>query len=135
MRPPWQSLYLISAGSLLCAFAVALGAFGAHVFAPTFTQLELDTYRTAVQYQFMHAIGMILAGVLARWLERSSLCAAAGFAFLIGVFLFSFSLYALVLFDLKWLGAIAPAGGLAFMVGWSLLMWACYSGWSGNSGR
>lgn len=130
MRATWQPLYLISAGALLCAFAVALGAFGAHVFRQILNEPDFDTFRTGVEYQFLHALGMIASGMLARSLRRSRACAWAGFAFLAGILLFSFSLYALSVFGQKWLGAVAPAGGLAFMLGWLLLVWAAQGGWS-----
>ena len=113
----------------MCAFAVALGAFGAHVFQSTFTQLELDTYRTAVLYQFVHGLGMIVAGLLCRFLSRKTPCAIAGACFLFGIVLFCFSLFGLTIFDLKWLGVVAPVGGLLFMAGWCLLVWASYGGW------
>jgi uncharacterized membrane protein YgdD (TMEM256/DUF423 family) len=129
MKAPWQSLYFVSAGALMCAFAVALGAFGAHVFQPTFTQLELDTYRTAVLYQFVHGFGMVLAGLLCRFLKRKAPCAWAGALFLLGIVVFCFSLFAITIFGAKALGAVAPIGGLCFMAGWCLLVWASYGGW------
>eukprot|EP01127_Copromyxa_protea_P006236 TRINITY_DN16055_c0_g1_i1.p1 TRINITY_DN16055_c0_g1~~TRINITY_DN16055_c0_g1_i1.p1 ORF type:complete len:113 (+),score=22.62 TRINITY_DN16055_c0_g1_i1:1-339(+) len=102
-------------GCFSCALAVTLGAFGAHGLKKHVEPAMLEVWSTSVNYHFIHAFGMILNALAPRTSER------AGLAFLIGSCLFSGSLYALVLSQKKWLGAITPFGGLSFIAGWVLL--------------
>lgn len=99
--------------------AVGLGAFGAHGLAESLDARSLATYGTAVEYHFWHtlAIGLVAALVLPDSSWRSAL-GVAGVAFTTGIVLFSGSLYLLALGFPSVLGAIAPVGGLAFVVGW-----------------
>lgn len=109
-------------GAILALFSVALGAFGAHGLAAHFAaRPDLEaTYQTAVQYHQMHALALlILAWAVTRWPGR--LLAWAGGAFVAGIVLFSGSLYLLGLGGPGWLGAVAPLGGVALIVGWGLL--------------
>jgi uncharacterized membrane protein YgdD (TMEM256/DUF423 family) len=98
--------------------AVALGAFGAHSLKPILTQHErLDTWDTAVLYHLFHtAVLLFLAG-------RPTIATGAVISFLLGICLFSGSLYLLALTNIRWLGAIAPLGGIGFLLGWVLLLW------------
>lgn len=101
--------------------AVVLGAFGAHALADTLeARGSAATWQTAVDYQIWHALATILWISLYRHSHRSPMI--PGF-FLIGVLLFSGSLYALALGGPRWLGPITPLGGLSFMIGWSLWLW------------
>ncbi len=114
-------LFLV-AGSVSAAFAVAAGAFGAHALDGMVSPERLATFETAARYQMTHALGLVVVGLLmerrpSRWLRR------AGWLFLVGTVLFSGSLYALVLLDASWLGAVTPLGGVAFIAGWGLLAW------------
>lgn len=117
-------------GALLGALAVALGAFGAHGLRSRVTPELLEVYETAVRYHFYHALALLAVGV---WADRVGSAAsppglgAAATAFLVGVVVFSGSLYALVLSGMRWLGAITPIGGIAFIVGWLLLARAALS--------
>jgi uncharacterized membrane protein YgdD (TMEM256/DUF423 family) len=108
---------------------VALGAFGAHALAPRFQQypnLE-NPYKTGVQYHLYHALAMLgVAWVYTRW--PGGLTAASGILFLIGVVLFSGSLYLMTLTNNRKLGAITPLGGLAFLAGWACLLLAAIGG-------
>lgn len=101
---------------------VALGAFAAHSLAAYFSdkpRLEAN-FKTGVQYHFYHALALLgVAWASSQW--TSSLIALAGWLFLLGIILFSGSLYVLSLTGKRWLGAITPLGGLAFLVGWILL--------------
>jgi uncharacterized membrane protein YgdD (TMEM256/DUF423 family) len=101
---------------------VALGAFAAHSLAAYFSdkpRLEAN-FKTGVQYHFYHALALLgVAWASSQW--TSSLIALAGWLFLLGIILFSGSLYGLSLTGKRWLGAITPLGGLAFLVGWILL--------------
>ncbi len=104
--------------SAVCGFlAVALGAFGAHGLKPTLSSLGTgETFEIAVRYQFLHALAMLLVARLRPFL------APAWWCFLIGIIVFSGSLYIYALTGLKWLGAITPVGGVAFLAGWLLLV-------------
>ncbi len=104
------------------AAAVAMGAFGAHALRGKLDAGSLEIYRTAVQYHFFHALGILLVALLARS-GAISLAAQArvGWLLLIGIIVFSGSLYALAVTGVRILGAITPIGGIAFIVGWVLL--------------
>jgi uncharacterized membrane protein YgdD (TMEM256/DUF423 family) len=113
----------LQAGSLLALFGVALGAFGAHALEKMLeTSGRTATFETAVKYQFYHAIGLILIGILSKeftdkWLTYS------GFAMLFGVLVFSGVLYAICFTGIKAFGAVAPIGGSLLIVAWGLLFW------------
>ncbi len=108
-------------GSLSAAMAVALGAFGAHGLRARLAADLLATFETGVRYQMYHALALfIVAWVIARWPD-ATLPVTAGWLFVAGTVLFSFSLYALSLSGLRWLGAITPLGGVAFIAGWLCL--------------
>ncbi len=112
-------------GCVFAFLAVGLGAFGAHALR---TRLEPDfqtVYETAVRYHFYHALGLFVVAWLAET-RPSVWVSAAGSAFVAGIVLFSGSLYALALSGQRWLGAITPLGGLAFLAGWMLLLVACF---------
>lgn len=108
-------------GSLSGALAVALGAFGAHGLRARLTADLLTTFETGVRYQMYHALALVVvAWAIARW-PGANLPVVAGWLFIAGTLLFSFSLYALSLTGLRWLGAITPLGGVAFIAGWLCL--------------
>jgi uncharacterized membrane protein YgdD (TMEM256/DUF423 family) len=116
-------------GSILGGLAVATGAFGAHGLQKMVTPERLDTWEKAVRYQIYHALALLLlAWAITHWPEQAKLLAAGGWLFLIGVVLFSGSLYLLVLSDTSWLGAITPLGGVALVVGWLCLVIAAWRG-------
>jgi uncharacterized membrane protein YgdD (TMEM256/DUF423 family) len=104
---------MIPTGCVLALLAVAAGAFGAHGLKATLTPSRLETFEIAVRYQMYHAIAIVLAGLLE--------APVAGCCFIVGVAIFSGSLYLLVLTDQRWLGAITPVGGIFFLVGWAVL--------------
>ena len=106
-------------GAILGGLAVAFGAFGAHGLKNIVTPERLETFETAVRYQMYHSLGLLaLAWAISHWPEQAKLLAIGGWLFLVGVILFSVSLYALVLSGITWLGAITPLGGVAFVAGW-----------------
>ncbi|MCD1261731.1 DUF423 domain-containing protein [Paenibacillus athensensis] len=116
-------------GSLNAFLAVALGAFGAHALKGKLSEDMLSVYHTGVQYHMIHALGLILIALVADKLGgSSSLVHVSGWAILIGIVLFSGSLYALSLSGIKVLGAITPLGGVSFLLGWILLAVAAYKG-------
>ncbi len=113
-------------GSLNALLGVALGAFGAHGLKNRVAPELLTVWQTAVQYHLVHALGLLLIGILAHLLPDSALVRQAGWALLLGVVLFSGSLYLMVLSGVRMLGAITPLGGLAFLAGWGLLALAAW---------
>jgi uncharacterized membrane protein YgdD (TMEM256/DUF423 family) len=114
---------LIALGALDGLIAVAAGAFGAHALKDRLDARSLEIFETAARYQMYHALAIVLCGALA---TRGA--TNAGWAFQIGIVIFSGSLYALALSGVKGLGAITPLGGLAFLVGWGLLAWSAWRG-------
>jgi uncharacterized membrane protein YgdD (TMEM256/DUF423 family) len=113
----------ISLGALSAFIAVAAGAFGAHALRDRLSASLLDTFQTGAQYQMYHALALVGVGILlARFsAEGSPWLSAAGWLFVAGTLLFSGSLYLLALTDTRWLGAITPLGGVAFLLGWLAL--------------
>lgn len=115
------------AGSALMFLGVAAGAFGAHGLAAYFQQhpdLE-STYDTAVRYHLIHALALFIsAGAVGRW--GGSAAHWSGYLFVLGIILFSGSLYLLVALRLRWLGAVTPLGGVAFLAGWLCLLLAAW---------
>lgn len=107
---------LIAAGAIDAGLAVAAGAFGAHALRARLEPRALEIFETAARYQMYHGLAILLCAVVATGGAR-----VAGWIMQAGILLFCGSLYALALSDLKWLGAITPVGGLAFLVGWGCL--------------
>jgi uncharacterized membrane protein YgdD (TMEM256/DUF423 family) len=110
-------------GSLFGFFCVALGAFAAHGLKPTFSSYQIDIWQTAVFYQFIHAIAIMLVAIL-HAKQPSKTLAVAGNCFVVGIFLFSGSLYLLAFTQIKLLGMITPIGGLLFLVGWAAMAYS-----------
>lgn len=105
---------------------VALGAFGAHALRARSSPEMLAVFETGVRYQMYHAFAMFAAAwALARWPRR--VFGVAGCLFLAGIVVFSGSLYALALTGTRWLGAITPVGGVAFLAGWLCLAWGAWN--------
>jgi len=107
----------IMMGAGLMALGVALGAFGAHALKERLEPSMLQIYRTGVEYQFYHAIGVLIVGVLLRTYPSLGL-KWAGWLFISGIALFSGSLYLLALTGINELGMITPIGGISFIAGW-----------------
>lgn len=106
--------------ALAGAAAVMLGAFGAHALRDSLDEHALATWHTAVEYQFWHVLALLVVAAMASVRATASLRAAA-IAFMLGIVLFSGSLYALALGGPHMLGAITPFGGFALIVGWIAL--------------
>jgi uncharacterized membrane protein YgdD (TMEM256/DUF423 family) len=109
-------------GAFLMALAVGMGAFGAHGLRNRLDAYSLSVYEKAAFYHFIHALGILLTAVLAR-VNAISITGQArvSWLLLVGIIVFSGSLYALALSGVKVLGAITPLGGIAFIAGWLLL--------------
>jgi uncharacterized membrane protein YgdD (TMEM256/DUF423 family) len=114
-------------GSVLALLAVVAGAFGAHALRNRLAPDALNVFEIGARYHLYHGLGLLaVAWASARW--PSVPVAAAGWLFVAGVVLFSGSLYLLALTGQRWLGAVTPFGGLAFILGWAMLAWAAWSG-------
>ncbi|MFM2589188.1 DUF423 domain-containing protein [Vibrio sp. TBV020] len=122
-----KSKHLLALGGLFSGIAVALGAFAAHGLKKSLSPYLLDVFQTGVQYQFIHAMAILLGGVLLQLklpTKSQKYFALAVICFIIGIFCFSGSLYALALTGIKWFGPITPLGGMTFMLGWGLFVYA-----------
>jgi uncharacterized membrane protein YgdD (TMEM256/DUF423 family) len=118
-----QKVFLIVSG-ISGALSVAIGAFGAHgLKAFLETNNRIETFETAVKYQFYHTFALMVVGLLMNQFTNKSL-ELAGWFFVTGIFIFSGSLYLLCASGIKWLGAITPIGGLFFIGGWLMLAYA-----------
>jgi len=108
---------------------VLLGAFGAHALRTRLAESALSTWETAVQYQLIHALALIAIGLFLR-LNPPTVTpvplTVAGWSFLVGILLFSGSLYVLALGGPRLLGPITPIGGVAFVTGWIALVVAAF---------
>jgi uncharacterized membrane protein YgdD (TMEM256/DUF423 family) len=114
--------------AILAGIAVAAGAFASHALREKLSERALEIFETGARYQMYHSLALLLVAVLLSRAEASQTpLLASGSAFLVGIALFSGSLYALSLSGIKWLGAITPLGGAAFLVGWSCLAIAALS--------
>jgi uncharacterized membrane protein YgdD (TMEM256/DUF423 family) len=115
------------AGSLLALAAVAAGAFGAHALRERLSEDLLVIFETGARYHMYHALALLGAA----WASQQwpgGYATAAGWSFILGIAIFSGSLYILSLSGVRWLGAITPIGGVAFMVGWICLALAAWRG-------
>ncbi len=117
----------LGAGAVLMALGVLLGAFGAHVLQSQLEPRRLASFATGVQYHVMHALGLILVGLVARaggesrWLHWSARLMLAG------IVCFSGSIYLMTAGAPRWLGMVAPVGGISFMAAWLLLAWHAFA--------
>ena len=119
-----RTFFLIA--SLLGSLSVALGAFGAHALRDRIEASMLANYQTGVSYMFYHTLALfIVVLALTRW-PGSSQAVWAGWLFMIGIVFFSGSLFLMAFTGMRWLGAITPIGGVAFIAGWLLLAWTAW---------
>jgi uncharacterized membrane protein YgdD (TMEM256/DUF423 family) len=111
---------------LLGGLAVALGAFGAHTLQSRLSPDMLAIFETGTRYHFYHALALALVALaIQRW-PNAGLLTLAGWLFIAGIVIFSGSLYFLAFSGIRWLGAITPLGGVAFIGGWLVLAWAVW---------
>jgi uncharacterized membrane protein YgdD (TMEM256/DUF423 family) len=113
----------LTIAAILGGTSVAAGAFGAHALREKISDRSLEIFDTGTRYQMYHALALLLVAVLLSRTTSSPhpTLIASGWLFIIGTVIFSGSLYALSLTGIKYLGAVAPLGGLALMVGWGIL--------------
>ncbi len=113
-------------GAVFAGLAVAAGAFGAHALKKILDEHGLQVFDTATRYQMYHAFGLcIVAWAIDRY-PRQRL-EQTGWLFTLGILLFSGSLYVVSLAGVRWMGAITPIGGAAFLAGWLLLGWRIWN--------
>ena len=113
---------IIAIGGFLGFISVALGAFAAHGLKDKLTPELLSAFQTGTQYQMYHALVLILVGLLVKTSGLSTLwLTISAWLFVAGVVLFSGSLYALALTQIKLFGPVTPLGGLCFLLGWACL--------------
>lgn len=108
----------VALGAWLMLCAVILGAVGSHLLQSQLTPQRFASYQTGVLYHLVHALGLIVVGLLAQLTPRSRWIVGAAWLFAIGIVCFSGSIYALTLGAPRALGMVAPFGGVSFMVGW-----------------
>lgn len=112
--------FWIRLGAILAGLAVAAGAFGAHVIRNRVSPRMLEVFETGAHYQIAHALALVAVGLIA--MHRSSTALnVAGISFVVGIVLFSGSLYGLAISGITKFGMITPIGGVAFLVGWTAL--------------
>ncbi len=118
----------LALGAIFAGLSVAAGAFASHALKANLSDRALEIFETGARYQMYHGLALVLVALLLMRLEVvPALLAVAGIAFIAGIVIFSGSLYALSLTDIKWLGAITPLGGVAFLTGWICLAIAAFN--------
>ncbi len=119
-----KAQWTIVVGGLLAFLAVALGAFGAHAWSPLLAKHGTEAiFATASDYQFFHALALIVIGTLARQTEQISGVTLITAMMSLGTVIFSGSLYILSLSGIRWLGAITPIGGTLLLLAWGIFIW------------
>ena len=119
--------FFFIAGSISAFLGVALGAFAAHGLKTKLPAEMFNIFEVGVRYHMYHALALLgVAWASTRWPGTS--VSAAGWLFLAGTVIFSGSLYLLSVTGARWLGAVTPIGGFAFLLGWLLLAWGIYQG-------
>jgi uncharacterized membrane protein YgdD (TMEM256/DUF423 family) len=111
-------------GGIYLFISVALGAFGAHALKAHISEEMLAIWQTGVHYHMIHGLGLLLIGLLGERLAKQNMVRWSGRLLSAGIIIFSGSLYLLALTDVKILGAITPIGGVCFLAGWALLVFA-----------
>lgn len=112
-------------GSALAGLGVAGGAFARHSLKNRLSDHALDIFKTGIKYQMYHSLALLLVVLLLLLTDQQNSPSSllwAGYGFIVGILIFSGSLYALSLTGIKWLGAITPIGGAAFIIGWGSLI-------------
>lgn len=120
---------LVIIGSLMSAFAVILGAFGAHTLKELISETELQTFEIGVKYHIIHSVAILIAAILYQ-ISKNKKFITAGYLMFTGILLFSFSLYLLSIKNIiglestKLIGPITPIGGLFLISAWLLIFWS-----------
>ena len=121
-----MSKFLLLSAALCGFLAVALGAFGAHGLKSHLTAEAITIFQTGVQYHMYHSLALMAAGLLLQQHPHSTSFKCSGLGFLLGLIIFSGSLYLLSVTGIRWLGAITPIGGSLFLLAWLALAIGIY---------
>ncbi|OWY65750.1 hypothetical protein B7486_40355 [cyanobacterium TDX16] len=116
--------FFLAIAAIFGGLSVGVGSFGAHALKEKLTERSLEFFETGARYQMYHALALLLVALLIRISDgqfSQPVLIAAGWNFIVGILIFSGSLYALSLTGIKVIGAITPLGGAAFIAGWGAL--------------
>ena len=113
-------MIFIKIGIIFCMLSVIIGALGAHFLEDKIAD-KMDTFKTGVQYQIFHGLALMLTGILSINLDVD--LSIVGYLFIIGIILFSISLYLIAICKYSFLGMVAPLGGLSFIAAWIILLY------------
>lgn len=119
--PQTAKVFLIL-GGFNAALVVLLGAFGAHALKARLSAEMLAVFQTGIHYHLFHALGLIAVGLVATQIPASAYLRWSGWLMLVGIILFSGSLYVLSVSGLHWLGMVTPFGGMSFIAAWVLFV-------------
>ena len=123
-----MSRIFLAIAAIFGGLSVGAGAFATHALRERLSERSLEIFETAARYQMYHALALVLVALLISRAEfPQPLFVVAGWSFIIGVLIFSGSLYTLSLTNIKVLGAITPLGGAAFIAGWGALAIAAFT--------
>ncbi len=121
-----MSKFFLMLGAINTFICIALGAFGAHGLKHILSPEMQVIYHTGVQYHFYHALGLLFIGLLLLHFAKSQLIELSGWLMLLGIILFSVSLYIISLTEIRALGMMTPFGGLSYLSAWAVL---CFAIW------
>lgn len=113
--------FFLMLGTINTFICIALGAFGAHGLKHILSEEMQVIYHAGVQYHFYHAFGLLFVGLLLLHYTKSRLIELSGWLMLLGIILFSVSLYVISLTEMRGLGMITPFGGIAYLTAWAVL--------------
>ena len=113
-------------GSIFASLSIIFGAFGAHALKDQLSAYSLAVYEKAVLYQMFHSLGILLLTAIAKNMDILDFSSAI-WCFIVGIILFSGSLYILAMTNVKWVGMITPIGGTFFIIGWFLVLFKSLS--------
>lgn len=119
-----NSKKFLAIASFMMALAIAIGAFGAHGLKAIVTEQMLKVYNTGVQYHFYNTLGLLVVSLVLNFKSESKKLIVASWLIVIGMIIFSFSLYALVILNMPILGAITPIGGTMLIIAWLLVTYS-----------
>ncbi|MBS7815467.1 DUF423 domain-containing protein [Wohlfahrtiimonas chitiniclastica] len=119
-----RSFFII--GGLMCAVAVAFGAFGAHALKPMFNEYQMSLWERGNYYQMIHGIAILLSALAAYLFQTQRYFFIASALFTLGIVCFAGSLYAIALTGITAFGMVAPIGGISLMIAWLLFLIGCF---------
>lgn len=121
-----QTKKFLLIASFMMAIAIMIGAFGAHGLKPYLDEYGTTIFTKASNYQFYSTLGLFCIAIISSFINQDNKIAISYYLVLIGMLIFSFSLYILAISKIMWLGAITPIGGSLMIIGWLLLTYTIY---------